>query len=94
MSKEVSTVELQLKLNEFLDRVHHEGDRLIVKDDDKPLAAIVPIDIYERVFSQQKASFAILEKIWDKIPKVDEEEAQNDIEKAIIEARERMNVMN
>ena len=89
MNKEVSTVELQLKLNEFLNKVHNKGDRLIVKDNDKPLAAIVPIDIYERVFSQQKASFAILEKIWDKIPEVDEEEAQNDIEKAIIEARER-----
>ena len=80
-------MELQLKLNEFLNNVHHNGERLIVKDEDKPLAAIVPIDIYERIFGQQKTSFAILEKIWDKVPKVDEEEAQNDVEQAIIEAR-------
>ncbi len=91
MSEEVSTVELQLKLNELLNRVHHKGDRLIVKDDEKHLAAIVPIDIYERIFTQQKPSFAILEKIWDKIPIVDEEEAQNDIEEAINETRKERN---
>ncbi len=53
MRKEVSEIDLQRKLNEFLDGVYHNGDRLIVKHADKPLAAIVPIEIYDRLIKQR-----------------------------------------
>ncbi len=52
MKKEISEIELQRKLNEFLIGVYHNGDRLIVKHAEKPLAAIVPIQVYERLFKQ------------------------------------------
>ena len=87
MRKEVSEFELQRKLNEFLDGVYHNGDRLIVKQADKPLAAIVPIQVYERMFKQQEKSFSVLDKIWEKVPTVSEKEAQTDIEQAIVEGR-------
>ena len=42
VSKEVSTFKLPQKFIELLNRVYHNGDRLIVKQADKPLAAIIP----------------------------------------------------
>ena len=87
MRKEVSTTELHQKLGELLDGVHRNGDRLIVKHADTPLAAIVPIDAYQEMLQQRKQAFSVLDRIWEKVPGVSEEEAQDDIEQAIAEAR-------
>ncbi len=87
MRKEVSATELHRKLGELLDGVYRNGDRLIVKRVNKPLAAIVPIDVYEDMLEQREKSFSVLDRIWEKVPAVNEEEAQIDIEHAITEGR-------
>lgn len=87
MRKEVSAMELQRKLSELLDGVYRNGDRLIVKRADKPLAAIVPIEAYEQMLKQQENNLSVLDRIWEKVPAVSEEEAQADIEQAIAEER-------
>ncbi len=87
MKKEVSTTELHQKLGELLDGVHRNGDRLIVKRADTPLAAIVPIEAYQEMLQQREQAFSVLDRIWEKVPGVSQEEAQDDIEQAIVEAR-------
>ena len=87
MPKEVSTTELRGKLGKLLNRVHRNGDQLIVKRADKPLAAIVPIETYEEMLQQREKTFSVLDRIWEKVPAVSEEEAQADIEQAIAEGR-------
>ena len=87
MRKEVSTTELHQKLSELLDGVYRNGDRLIVKRADTPLAAIVPIEAYQEMVQQREQAFSVLDRIWEKVPVVSEEEAQVDIEQAIVEAR-------
>ena len=87
MSKEVSTTELRGTLGELLDGVHRNGDRLIVKRANKPLAAIVPIEAYEDMLQQREKTFSVLDRIWEKVPAVSEEEAQVDIEQAIADGR-------
>ncbi len=63
MRKEISAIELQQKLSEFLDAVYKNGERLIVKQEDKPLAAIVPFQAYERMLKQQENTFSVLDSI-------------------------------
>ena len=87
MPKEISITELRRELGELLDGVHHNGDRLIVKRANKPLAAIVPIETHEKMLQQREKAFSVLERIWRKVPAVSEEEAQADIEQAMIEGR-------
>ena len=87
MKKEVSAAELHQKLGELLDGVYRNGDRLIVKRADTPLAAIVPIEAYEDMLQQRELAFSVLDRIWEKVPGVSEEEAQDDIQQAIAEAR-------
>ncbi|MCY3549964.1 MAG: type II toxin-antitoxin system Phd/YefM family antitoxin [Candidatus Poribacteria bacterium] len=87
MCKEISMTELRGKLGELLDGVHHNGDRLIVKRANKPLVAIVPIEAYEKTLQQRERAFSVLERIWKKVPAASEEEAQADIEQAMIEGR-------
>ena len=87
MRKEVSATELQQKLGELLDGVYRNGDRLIVKDANKSLAAIVPIEAYQEMLQQREKAFSVLDRIWKKVPAVSKEEAQTDIEQAIAEVR-------
>ena len=87
MRKEVSATELHQKLSELLDGVYRNGDRLIVKRADTPLAAIVPIEAYQEMVQQREQAFSVLDRIWEKVPVVSEKEAQVDIEQAIVEAR-------
>ena len=87
MRKEVSATELQQKLGELLDGVYRNGDWLIIKDANKSLAAIAPIEVYEEMLQLREKAFSVLDRIWEKVPAVSEEEAQADIEQAIIEVR-------
>ena len=87
MRKEISATELHRKLGEFLEGVYHNGDRLIVKRANTPLAAIVPIEVYEGMLQQREQAFSVLDRIWEKVPAVSEEEAHTDIEQAIAEVR-------
>ena len=87
MRKEISATELHRKLGELLDGVYRNGDRLIVKRANKPLAAIVPIETYKEMFQEREKTFSVLDRIWDKVPTVSEEEAEADIEQAITEGR-------
>ena len=87
MKKEVSAAELHQRLGELLEGVYHNGDRLIVKSANTPLAAIVPIEAYEEMLQQREQAFSVLDRIWEKVPGVSEEEAHTDIEQAIAEVR-------
>ena len=87
MGKEVSAIELQQKFVELLNGVYHNGDQLIIRNANKPLAAIIPIEIYDRLIKQREEAFFVLDRIWEKAPKVSEEEVQTDIEQAIAEVR-------
>ena len=89
MRKEISATELHRKLGELLDGAHRNGDRLIVKRANKPFAAIVSIETYEETLKQREKDFSVLDRIWEKVPTVSEEEAQADIEEAITEGRGR-----
>lgn len=87
MRKEISATELHRKLGELLEGVYHNGDRLIIKRANTPLAAIVPIEAYEEMLQLREQAFSVLDRIWEKVPEVSEEEAHTDIEQAIAEVR-------
>jgi len=87
MRKEVSTTDIDQKHVELCDGVYRNGDRLIIKSADTPLAVIVPIEAYQKMLQQREQVFSVLDRIWEKVPGVSEEEAQDDIEQAIAAAR-------
>ncbi len=91
MKKEVSATELRQNFSELLSGVYQNGDRLIVKRANKQLAAIVPIEVYEQMLKQRDEALSVLDRIWEKVPKVSDEESNNDIEQAIAEVRAEKN---
>lgn len=87
MRKEVSATELQQQFGKLLNEVHCNGDQLIVTHANKPFAAIIPIEVYEEMLQHREKTFSVLDRIWEKVPAMSEEETQADIEQAIAEGR-------
>ena len=51
------------------------------------LDGVYQIEVYDERLQQREHAFSVLDRIWEKVPNVSEEEAQADIEAAIAEVR-------
>ena len=99
MVKIVNATEAKNRFGDMIQRAYLRGQHLIIKRGDIPVVAIVPISDYERFIPQDKIStdlansmredrarkqlIKLLDKVHEKMPQVSEDEANQDIEKAI-----------
>lgn len=79
--------EARQKLSELVGRVHYGGDTVILESSGKPMAAVVPLEMFNRMMAEREARFAIIDEIRAKMPDVPEEEAEADIAEAIAAVR-------
>jgi len=77
MRRTISAVEARQKLGEVLEGVHYRGDEVLIERAGKPMAAIVPVQVYQSYLRQRERAFALIERIW---------EHNKDVDPAIIEA--------
>ena len=54
----------------------------------KPMAAMIPIEIYERIITERRARFEVLESIRSRLPDISSEEIEKDIADAVSMVRE------
>jgi prevent-host-death family protein len=79
--------EARQKLSELVGRVHYGGDTVILESSGKPMAAVVPLDMYNRMMAEREARFRVIDEIRASMPPVSEEEAEADIAEAIAAVR-------
>ncbi|HEX2095549.1 MAG TPA: type II toxin-antitoxin system Phd/YefM family antitoxin [Longimicrobiaceae bacterium] len=79
--------EARQKLSELIGRVHYGGDTVILENSGKPMAAVVPLEMYERMMAEREARFRIIDEMRARMPDVPEEEAEADIAEAIAAVR-------
>ena len=53
----------------------------------KPMAAIIPVDVYERLIADREARFRVLERIRGQLPDLPDAEIVTDVAQAIAEVR-------
>lgn len=75
------------RLNEIVGRVHDAGETVIVERSGEPLAAVVPVEVYERYVAERAARFAVLDRLRAAIPQYPEDEVLADVEEAVRAAR-------
>ncbi len=80
--------EARAQFADLLGRVHYRGDTVIVERSGKPMVAVIPIELYERLVAEREARFAILDRIREKLPDTPEEEVLTDIAEAIEAVRD------
>ena len=91
----VSIDELRSNLADIVNRVTYAKDRVVVKKHNRDVAMIISLDEYEKLMdptkrlseSQWQESWKRLDAIRAKMPKVDPEELDREIDKAVEEVR-------
>lgn len=99
MVKIVNATEAKNRFGEMIQQAYLKGQHLVIKRDDIPVVAIVPISDYERLIRQKKVPeelfhiskekrarrrlLNLLDEVHSKTPDISEKEADQDIKKAI-----------
>lgn len=79
--------EARQKFSELLGRVHYGGETVILESSGKPMAAVIPLDEYEKMIEEREAQFAIIDKIRNSVPVYPDDEIDADITEAVEAAR-------
>lgn len=76
--------------NQFADligRVHYSGEAVIVERSGKPMVAVIPAEMFERLLAEREARFAVVDAVRGRLPDVSEEEVLQDVAEAIAAIR-------
>lgn len=79
--------DLRQKFAEILGRVGFGGDIAVVERSGKPMAAIIPIEMYQQLVAEREARFQIMEKIQNAQEARSLEEIEQDVNAAIKRVR-------
>ncbi|MDA1193002.1 MAG: type II toxin-antitoxin system Phd/YefM family antitoxin [Candidatus Poribacteria bacterium] len=90
MKREISAMEARQNFGELLDQVYYKDDQFIIKRANKPMAVVVSVDAYEEYQRLRRKEFAVIHEIWESVGDAPEEEAQQEIERAIRGVRAQM----
>lgn len=75
--------EARTQFADLLGRVHYGGETIIVERSGKPMAAVIPIELYERLVAERDARFAVIDRLRNKAAGTPVDEVLNDIAEAI-----------
>lgn len=84
----IGAKEARDKLSELLGSVRFGKEEVIMERSGKPMAALIPIETYERFIEERRTRFEILESIRSRIPEISSDEIEKDITDAITIVRE------
>lgn len=94
-SNPVSIDELRTNLADIINRVTYANDRVVVRKHNRDVAMIVSLDEYEKLMdptkrlseSEWQESWKRLDEIRAKMPKIDPEKLDREIDRAVEEVR-------
>lgn len=81
--------EASQNLSALLDRVQHGGETVILEEAGKPMAAVIPLEQYEKMMQEREAKFAVIDRIRSAVPDYPGDEIDADIAEAVEYARMR-----
>lgn len=88
MTIRIGSREARNKLSELLGSVRFGKEEVIMERSGKPMAVMIPIETYERLISERRTRFEVLESIRSRVPDITSEEIEKDIADAVSMVRE------
>ncbi len=79
--------EARQRFADLLGRVGYGGEVAIIERSGKPMVALIPVEVYERLVAEREARFQILDRIRSKLPEISEKEVEKDVSQAIDKVR-------
>ena len=87
MTVHVGAREARDRFADLIGSVHYGGEVVIVERSGKPMVAMIPIEMFERHFTEREKRFAKLEALRESIPQYSIEEVEQDVAEAITAVR-------
>jgi len=80
MAKHVSTREARNRFADIMGSIRYGGEEVIVERSGSPMAALIPVDTYERLVAERRARFEMIDQIRSHLP----DAAPGEIEKDVV----------
>jgi prevent-host-death family protein len=87
MARRVSAREARNRFADLMGSVRYGGEEIIVERSGRPVAAVIPVEVYEKLVAERRIRFEIMDRIRSHLPDKTPEEIEKDVIAAIEEAR-------
>ena len=88
MAKRIGAREARSRFSELIGSVRFGSEEVILERSGKPMAAMIPIDVYERLIAERRVRFEVLERVRSRLPDIPPEEIDRDVKDAVSRVRE------
>jgi prevent-host-death family protein len=83
----VGAKEARNRFADLLGSVHYGQQVVIVERSGRPMVAVIPVEMYERLMAEREARFEVLDRVRERVPEVSPEEVEEDVAEAIAAVR-------
>ena len=83
MAKRISAKEARSKFSDLLGSVNYGGEEVIVERSGRPVAAVIPVPVYERLVAERKARFEVIDRVRSRLRETSSHEIERDVSKSI-----------
>ncbi len=87
MAVRMGSREARKNFPDLVGRVHYGEQTVIIERAGKPMAAVIPIEMYQRLVAEREARFQVLERIRSRLPDTAPEEVAQDVAEAVAAVR-------
>ena len=87
MAKHISARDARNKFSDLMGSIHYGGEEVIVERSGRPMVALIPVAMYERIVSERRARFEVMNRIRSRLPGVSPEKIEKDVTEAIARVR-------
>jgi prevent-host-death family protein len=89
MAKRMSAKDARSKFSDLLGSVNYGGEEVIVERSGRPVAAVIPVPVYERLVAERQTRFEVIERVRSRVPKTSLEAIETDVREAVSKVRSR-----
>jgi prevent-host-death family protein len=83
MTITIGAREARRQFADLLGRVGFGGEIAIVERSGKPMAALIPVELYEQLIAERSARFQVLDRIREARPEISAEGVELDVSQAV-----------
>lgn len=85
--KTIKSTVARRRFGQLLEKVYYNGDAFVVERRGEPMAAVVPLKVYDNWQEKRKQFFRMVDQVRDRNRNLDIDEVERDVKKAIQEVR-------
>jgi len=89
MAKRWSAKDARSKFSDLLGTVNYGGEEVIIERSGRPVAAVIPVPVYERLVAERQTRFEVIERVRSRLPKTSIEAIEADVREAVAKVRSR-----